>query len=102
MRSTQVCPKCSRKKFLVQPQFHHPQYANGAKPLPAATVPVPGQPEREWGSFEAWTCLKCGYTEFYARGLPKNVEEAVEQWTEEHPGLLRIVDAEPRRQGPYR
>ncbi len=50
------------------------------------------------GYFETWTCLSCGYTEFYARGIPSNIGSIVEK----HPDQLRIVDAEQPGHGPYR
>ncbi len=50
------------------------------------------------GHFETWICLSCGYTELYAHGIPVNIASIVEK----HPDQLRIVDAEPQGQGPYR
>jgi hypothetical protein len=67
--------------------------------LPALTVAVGGflGSRKELGSFEAWICLGCGYTELYAQGLA-----GLEELAKKHPDQARIVDAGPPEQGPYR
>jgi predicted nucleic-acid-binding Zn-ribbon protein len=98
MRSTQTCPKCAGKKFAVNSEFRFPdhQSSNGTDALPAITL-ANGSTRRTLGRFETWICVGCGYTEFYAYGA-----EDLEALARVHPEHLRIVDAEPRGQGPYR
>ena len=99
MRSTQTCPKCAGKKFTVSTEFKLPdeRSSNVTYPLPAITI------QRSWasrstsGKFETWICTGCGYTEFYACGF-----EDLDALARQHPDQLRIVDARPPEQGPYR
>jgi predicted nucleic-acid-binding Zn-ribbon protein len=105
MRSTQTCPKCSGHKFVVNELRRHWQDA-----LPAVTWAVRDSAgplgdlmrlkhfePQEAGSFETWICLGCGYTELYACGLGR-----LEAVAKQYPDQLRIVDARPPEQGPYR
>ncbi len=107
MRSTQTCPKCSRRKFLVSNEFRQPdwRYVNGTHPVIPVTLDY--EPAKKFlesgnrpalGRFETWICLACGYTELYVHGLPHDIEEIARA----HPDRLRVVDAEPSNQGPYR
>ena len=108
MRSTQTCPKCSGKRFAVQPEFRVPDsYPNQDMTWPFRPFTIPTEPPRFGGpsvtnvnfigQFESWTCLGCGYTEFYAYGLDK-IEEAARKW----PHHVRIVGPAEEGQGPYR
>ncbi len=107
MKATQTCPKCAGQKFAVSDEFRQPPYGTSdvTMPLPAITIalgwPSPGQSSHDgrvaYGTFEAWICLGCGYTELYAQGL-----EGIEGVAREHSQRLRIVDARPQAQGPYR
>ena len=106
MRSTQTCPKCAGQRFAVSDEFQIPDLRERSKRavqgVPAVTVE--SKPDRSGftnattaGYLEQWICLGCGYTEFYTRNL-----ELVEQAAKEFPARLRIVDARPNNQGPYR
>ena len=101
MRNTQTCPKCSGKKFAVVAELRQPDHdsSNMTQPFPAVTVRVPGfiSDRRTLGQFETWICGRCGYTELYAYGLG-DIEQVARQW----PDQVRIVDATPRAQGPFR
>lgn len=109
MRSTQMCPKCSGQKFAVTDDFRQTDYDTVFPKAPleffAVTVPLQDHRNRSFGlhwrggtgHFETWMCLGCGYTEFYAHGL-EHIEEIAERW----PDRVRIVDAGPGPQGPYR
>jgi len=103
MRSTQTCPKCAGKKFALTDEFRQPagrESSDMTVPFPAIAIEVkPGWVPKlvTSGRFQAWICIGCGYTEFYASGI-----EGIEQIAKEHPGRLRIVDAGPPKQGPYR
>jgi hypothetical protein len=91
----------------VSDELRQPLYGTGEVTMPLAAVtialgsPVPGQASHggrmAYGTFETWICLGCGYTEFYAQGL-----EGIEGVARRHPDRLRIVDAQPQAQGPYR
>ncbi len=88
MRQTKMCPDCSGRKFAVtvleDSDFHRvPAMPSGSGPH---------------GCFEVWICLRCGYTAFYARNLPVDIERIARQ----HPDGVRVVDAESGGQGPYR
>ena len=85
MKHTQKCPKCEGREFAVNTQEIAPINL---------TTHVDGDIKR--GSFEAWICLGCGYSEFYARGL-----SGIRELAAKAPHQLRIVDATPK-DGPYR
>ena len=103
MRSNQTCPKCVGQKFLVTDELRQPdERGDGTHALRAVTLRwenVFGEGVRpELGRFETWICLRCGFTELYAQKLPHDIEAIAKQ----HPDQLRIVDAGPPKQGPYR
>jgi len=102
MRSTQMCPKCSGKKFAVKAEFRQPHHRgdNITAPFPAITIDVKNQTYGDRitsGQFETWICVACGYTEFYASG-----KENLDKLAQKYPDQLRIIDAGPPEQGPYR
>jgi predicted nucleic-acid-binding Zn-ribbon protein len=102
MRSTQTCPECAGRKFAVSTEFRQPNGAssNTTVPFPAITVDVKGGwvgDRKTTGRFEAWICVGCGYTTFYAYAF-----DHLEALAKQHPDQLRIVDAGPSTQGPYR
>jgi predicted nucleic-acid-binding Zn-ribbon protein len=107
MRTTQTCPKCSGKKFAVTDEFRQPDYdsSNVTRPFSAITIPTGSssrgkcsyEGRKALGQFETWICVVCGYTEFYAYGL-----DDIEHVAKQYPDHLRIVDATPRGQGPFR
>jgi len=101
MRSTQTCPKCSGKRFAVSAEFRQPDVDSGNRTLAfsAITVVVASRAGHRitLGRLEAWICVGCGYTELYAHGL-----DGIETIAKQYPDQLRIVDATPPEQGPYR
>jgi predicted nucleic-acid-binding Zn-ribbon protein len=106
MRLTQMCPKCSGKRFAVTAGFRQPDHysSDSTCALPAITVALGPSPQEQshqgrvsYGFFETWICLPCGYTEFYAYGL-----EGIEKIARDHPDQVRIVDSTSPEQGPYR
>jgi predicted nucleic-acid-binding Zn-ribbon protein len=101
MRYTQTCPKCGGHQFAVKDEFRLPSRASNATvPFPAVTIDRHGEVDDDTiksGRFEAWICLGCGYTEFYAHEI-----EDLKALAKQHPDQLRIVDARPPEQGPYR
>jgi predicted nucleic-acid-binding Zn-ribbon protein len=99
MRSTQTCPECSGKKFAVTKEFAQPipRTTYGRYTFPAITV-EDSSGTQGLGMFEAWICLHCGFTRFYAHDLPHDIEAIIKG----HPAQWRVVDATPPEQGPYR
>lgn len=97
MRHTQVCPKCNGRRFAVQPKFHIPSHdsSNGTERVPVAAVST-GWKRATLGHFEVWSCLRCGFTEFYA------ALGDMEAFAERFPDEVRIVDTTPPRSGPHR
>jgi predicted nucleic-acid-binding Zn-ribbon protein len=97
MRSSQTCPKCHGRKFLVAPEVVQPDpnSSNGTHRLAITCSYVPtnndsffGDYERAVaGAFEAWICAGCGYTEWYAKLDAKAVQLLLKD------GALRSVDA---------
>ena len=76
------------------------RFGNTTHVLPALTISLRGKDEeyrKEVGNFETWICLGCGYTELYAGEL-----KGIEELAKKHPEQVRIVDARPPEQGPYR
>jgi predicted nucleic-acid-binding Zn-ribbon protein len=73
MKLTQVCPKCSGRRFAVNGEMRIPDHriSNATVSVPAITVSA-GDVSMEkdaigdryvYGHLEAWICLGCGYTE---------------------------------------
>jgi len=90
MKATGTCPKCRGRRLLVQEKvgFEYGEYRPPArvKHLPVAVREEPqGALEslfgvrmiREFGAFESWTCLGCGFTELYAVGLDEVLRSGV-------------------------
>ena len=100
MRSSQKCPNCARQKFAVTDKFRQPGHraSNDSHVDSAITIQDGVWGMKALGVFETWICLHCGFTEFYARDLPRDIEAIIE----DHPDQLRVVDATPPKQGPYR
>ena len=91
MHPTMTCTACSGQRFAVRVLVDGRGWRLRAVPLPAFS-------RAEAGRFEAWICLGCGYTAIYAQQLPEDIEALAKQFPDE----LRIVDAGPPEQGPYR
>jgi predicted nucleic-acid-binding Zn-ribbon protein len=102
VRLTNICPKCSRQKFAVTKKFTQPLHpaTSGRTTFAAITVERGGLMgiRQELGMFEAWICLHCGFTEFYAHDLPHDIEAIIK----DHADQWLVVDATPPDRGPYR
>jgi predicted nucleic-acid-binding Zn-ribbon protein len=97
MRSTQKCPECSGKRFVVMAELRVVT-GHGPGMVPALMVHKKWDSEHS-GTFETWTCLRCGHTALYASGVDLT---QLERLCREFPEQVRVVDAEPPGQGPYR
>ncbi len=101
MKATQTCPKCAGRRFSVTRELRVPSTDGNHQTaaLPALLVQNNSffGSNAVLGTFEAWICLGCGYTELYAQGLA-----GVEELAGKHPDHTRIVDAGSPGQGPYR
>ena len=78
MKTTNTCPKCQSRRFLVMAETFLPGGgSNRPQAVPAFTVPLGGEEARPRsdrfkecaGKLETWTCAQCGFTERYAVGL---------------------------------
>lgn len=98
MRTSQTCPKCHGRKFLVAPDVVQPDSdsINGTHSFVvtceymqtgAGSFLSTGYERVVAGKFEAWICAACGYTEWYAKLDAKAVEQLVTS------RALRVVDA---------
>jgi predicted nucleic-acid-binding Zn-ribbon protein len=89
MRTTATCPKCSCRRLYVVETVALPDYGSSNVILPLTVTAVPyaardlgltdehGTRYRTHaGSFEAWVCSHCGFTEWYARD-PKGALETL-------------------------
>jgi predicted nucleic-acid-binding Zn-ribbon protein len=97
MRANQTCPECSGKRFLVMAKLQVISQ-RGTGIAHALVV------HKKWdleisGTFETWTCLGCGYTALYASGLDL---ARLDELCRAFPEQVRVVDARPPEQGPYR
>lgn len=106
MRISRTCPKCSCAKLWVIEEVRQPapdgEYFAVPMPVTAAEVVTEGK----WGNdsrrirvgtFEAWICSKCGFTEWYARDVNERLAELATI-----PGsAVRLVEPGAPR-GPFR
>jgi predicted nucleic-acid-binding Zn-ribbon protein len=107
MRTTETCPKCRSRKIYVVDQVGLVGEAGEMRALPVARGPVivedagvfGGPAERivAAGTFEAWVCGKCGFTEWYAKKIKRLIDLAA------HSAAVRVIDHDPDPSaGPYR
>jgi hypothetical protein len=92
---------------VVIDEFRQPDPISNlaVRPFPTVTINSGPRDRKTAGSFETWTCLGCGYTEFCA-----NEPDTIEALAEQYPDQVRIldpkievdVDAGPSTRGPYR
>lgn len=84
------CPKCSHTRFLVVAPFAAPDASDTWRSM---TLPVLcghiDDARQTAGSFHAYVCLSCGYTEWYATSL-----QALEKLASRLPGC-RVIEVEP-------
>jgi hypothetical protein len=88
MKSTQTCPKCSGKKIAVIAKVEDED---------SVAIPLVRLSRQGYGHYESWVCVACGYAEFYALGA-----DVLEPIAKQSPHQVRIIDADPGYQGPYR
>ena len=78
MKTTNPCPQCQSRRFLVMPEVFLPGVSSSrAHAVPAFTAPIGAEEARPGsndlrecaGRIEMWTCAQCGFTERYAVGL---------------------------------
>jgi predicted nucleic-acid-binding Zn-ribbon protein len=78
-----VCPKCGSKEVLSNLLLRG---GGNVSPYVEVTEPEPEKrsfiwtPKYEQGTFRAWVCGACGYTEFYA----ENYQALHEGWKKGH------------------
>ena len=107
MRDSETCPKCrSRKIFVVAEVGNEHETLTATVPLPVAVGAVLVQGGGVFGgttkqivkagTFEAWVCAKCGFTELYAKKLAAIARLA------EKSSCVRVIEHEPEPAGPYR
>jgi predicted nucleic-acid-binding Zn-ribbon protein len=109
MRTTAKCPKCGCRKILVIDKVAQPDddslniiHAMCVTCVACSSEDL-GLPERNEcraavGSFEAWVCTACGYTEWYA----KDFQRALWNYLQRNPHDVRLVDGDVGSAGPYR
>jgi predicted nucleic-acid-binding Zn-ribbon protein len=111
MKTTHVCPKCSGTKLFVVPQVRQPDpdSSNGTLPMHVLAVNAPsdviGVPEGNSyraviGTFEAWICGGCGYTEWYAQDAARYLELLAEY--EKHSTVKSVIIVAPPPPSPFR
>jgi predicted nucleic-acid-binding Zn-ribbon protein len=105
MRDHHTCPKCRGRKFIVVDRVMQADHdsINGTHALLVTADWVPTgesglfgekHERRSLGTFEAWVCAKCSFTEWYAHINPRALETLAKNRS------ARIVEAEERE--PYR
>ena len=97
MRATQRCATCSGGRFAVNILRNLNRGSLPAVPAIVIENRKWSQVEEWHGYFETWICLACGRSEFFARDYGE-----IEALARKHPDQVRIVEVEPREQGPYR
>ena len=69
MRTTEQCPKCQSHTIWVvgKIQLRDPTRSEPSIPFSLAAGEDISGNRIEAGTFEAWVCANCGYTELYAK-----------------------------------
>ena len=104
MRINQACPKChSTQVWIIDSVVQPTSDSYGMNPLVVTTAMMP---ETNWlvgplrmsaGTFEAWICVQCGFTEWYA----KNANEKLAELAQLPDSGVRLLDTGAPR-GPFR
>jgi predicted nucleic-acid-binding Zn-ribbon protein len=81
MRSTQTCPKCAGRKFILSAlrldiNSRFPAVIVAVDPRRLGKLMGVHTSEEYGGSFETWICPRCRYTELYACGDPRSARQA--------------------------
>ena len=89
MKTTETCPKCEcRRLFVIEQVTQAVHDARNVVPMNVTTLAMASayagvaddnQTRAGIGSFEAWVCSKCGYTEWYTKGAVPALEHHVAQ-----------------------
>ncbi len=102
MKTLQFCPKCqSRQLWIVERMaLPEPDSGNTVFVMPVAAQEV--RDNKRWdriagGTFEAWICAHCGFTEWYA----KDANAVLTELARLPNGGVRWLDTTPQR-GPFR
>ena len=69
MKTTLTCPKCGGGKIWRIDRFTTPSEYQGGTEMHVVIDRGPREPLLTAGSFDAYVCHGCGYTEFYAHHL---------------------------------
>lgn len=88
------CPKCNGRRIWRIQEFQTESDTTKGWTLPVVygrRTATGG--EQSVGTFDAWICAKCGYTEWYASGL--------EALTADPDKGVHLIDAEPP-EAPFR
>jgi predicted nucleic-acid-binding Zn-ribbon protein len=101
VKRSQICPKCAARRIWVIESFRipsetaqgavlsvvpHQQSAGGGFFAMARVAPV--------GSFDAYVCAGCGYSELYAKDFSELREDPARG--------VRLLDASTAPAGPFR
>lgn len=104
MKNSLTCPKCqSRRLWTVERMaLPTPETANTVFPFPVVAQEVPRARSDNvdrvaGGTFSAWICAQCGYTEWYAR----DAAAALTKLAQTPNSGVRWIDTTPQR-GPFR
>jgi predicted nucleic-acid-binding Zn-ribbon protein len=101
VKRSQVCPKCAARRIWVIEPFRLPTETAQGAVLPVVTHQ---QGERSGffaiarmapvGSFDAYLCAGCGYSELYAKDIAELREDPAQG--------VRLLDASTKPAGPFR
>lgn len=101
MKRTQICPKCAARRIWVIESFRVP-----SETAQGAVLPVMPHQQAEGGSFfsiarltpvgsfDAYVCAGCGYSELYAKDFAQLREDPARG--------VRLLDASAEPAGPFR
>jgi len=86
MKATKACPKCDGRRFVVSDQVGFAQKMYKGQGEYVAPLPVVARVKskaglvfttrivEQLGTYESWSCARCGYTELYAVGIDELVD----------------------------
>jgi predicted nucleic-acid-binding Zn-ribbon protein len=103
MKNTNTCPKCQSRQLWLIDQVNQPDVTRAGPGVPMRVTtagidtPLGGYYELEAGRFEAWVCVLCGFTEWYA----KEANEVLAKLARYPGGGVRLIDTSGQR-GPFR
>lgn len=74
MKNTQTCPKCQSRKLWLIEEVRNAESGNAIVAMSVTSVAGTWTPIKA-GTFEAWVCVQCGYTEWYAKNANEKLWE---------------------------